>query len=517
MTGPTGEPPRRKSRAAARPRKLVDGAPTARKARAPKAVTDPVPAEVEAAEAPAEALDPVTPVAAAQAEPVEPAISDPREAVSESIDGVPSGPDESPWRAVDPIAQWAEQGTVEPVEEPQQSVVSVWAGDPAPAPAAPETLHARLARPEELADWDTHTVASLNGHVYQSLAWGDYRAAHGRPVWHLVFDDGFRMLVVGRDRPVVGGGWAYATRGPIPEEHAAMTAARAAAAAERLGAEGVDSFTVDGESLAESGLGQLLEARGFAPVEEVQTSRHRMDVYLGPEDTPNSDEATIFGSFGATTRNNIRQAERHGLRVKRLDAGGGRAENEYDSPGTLEGLEAIGLEDAERTQRMLRGFYVMLDATAERRGFALASEEAFLDWSKRALTAGHMLYLQAEHDVDGPVAGAVFYRHGHRLTYSLAGDRAELRKAHPGAVRLLVWRGIQIALDENRLSVDLGGVDTEGARGRPNKGDNTYGMYQFKESFGARWVDLTGAHQRTMRPIRNLAGRVLGRLTSLRR
>jgi lipid II:glycine glycyltransferase (peptidoglycan interpeptide bridge formation enzyme) len=128
-----------------------------------------------------------------------------------------------------------------------------------------------------------------------------------------------------------------------------------------------------------------------------------------------------------------------------------------------------------------------------------------------------MFYLQAEHDVDGPVAGAVFYRHGHRLTYSLAGDRAELRKAHPGAVRLLVWRGIQIALDERRLSVDLGGVDTESARGRPDKGDPNYGMYQFKESFGARWVELTGAHQRTMRPMRNLAGKLIGRLTSIRR
>ena len=157
---------------------------------------------------------------------------------------------------------------------------------------------------------------------------------------------------------------------------------------------------------------------------------------------------TIFGSFGATTRNNIRQAERHGLRVKRLDAGGGRAENEYESPGTLEGIEAGRARGRGGTERMLRGFYVMLDATAERRGFALASEDAFLDWSKRALAAGHMFYLQADHDVDGPVAGAVFYRHGHRLTYSLAGDRAELRKAHPGAVRLLVWRGIQIALDE---------------------------------------------------------------------
>jgi hypothetical protein len=213
---------------------------------------------------------------------------------------------------------------------------------------------------------------------------------------------------VGRDRPVVGGGWAYATRGPIPEGDAALTAARAGAVADLLGTEGLDSFTVDGETPAAAGLGALLEARGFRPVEEVQTSRHRMDVSLGPQDGFNSDEKTIFGSFGATTRNNIRQAERHGLRVKRVDAGGGRAEHQNEGSLTLEGTEQLGLEDPGRVEHMLRGFYKMLDATAERRGFALASENAFLDWSERALAAGHMLYLQAEHDVDGPVAGAMF-------------------------------------------------------------------------------------------------------------
>jgi lipid II:glycine glycyltransferase (peptidoglycan interpeptide bridge formation enzyme) len=380
----------------------------------------------------------------------------------------------------------------------------------------PASVRARLATRDELRDWDEHTVGSANGHVYQSIAWGEYRAAHGRPVWHVVFDDGFRVLVVGRDRPVVGGGWAYATRGPVPESDPALSAARAAAIADLLAQEGLDSFTVDGETPSATGLGRELEARGFRAVEEVQTSRHRMDVNLGPEDAHNSDEKTIFGSFGATTRNNIRQAERHGLRVKRLDAGGGRADEDGQGTGALEGIQHVAL-DRQRADEMLRMFYVMLDATAERRGFALASEDAFLDWSKRALAAGHMFYLQAEHDVDGPVAGAIFYRHGHRLTYSLAGDRAELRKAHPGAVRLLVWRGIQIALDERRLSVDLGGVDTEGHRGRPDKGDPTYGMYAFKESFGARWVEMTGAHQRTMRPMRNLAGRLLGRLGAIRR
>jgi peptidoglycan biosynthesis/recognition FemAB-like protein len=511
VTGSAGESPRPRKRAPARPKKPAAGNATPRKTRTRTVAPTPPPLETEVAEA--AAPEPV--VADAAPEPV---VAD--AAPAETVEPV-----DAAWSALDPIAQWEGRGPdalgkILDVADgadggPRGGVAPL--DDAEPTGPAPEALHARLATPAERADWDKHTVASLHGHVYQSRAWGEYRAAHGRPVWHIVFGDGFRMLVVGRDRPVVGGGWAYATRGPIPEEHAVLTATRAAAAAELLAGEGLDSFTVDGETPAASGLGRFLEARGFRAVEEVQTSRHRMDVHLGPEDAHNSDEQTIFGSFGATTRNNIRQAERHGLRVKRLDAGGGRAESEYDLPGTLEGLEAVGLEDPDRTARMLRTFYVMLDATAERRGFALASENAFLDWSNRALTAGHMLYLQAEHDVDGPVAGAVFYRHGHRLTYSLAGDRAELRKAHPGAVRLLVWRGIQIALDENRTSVDLGGVDTEGVRGRPDKGDPTYGMYAFKESFGARWVDLTGAYQRTMRPMHNLAGRLIGRITSLRR
>jgi hypothetical protein len=488
VTGQAGGTPRPKRRTSTRAKK-----PSQKAVRPELPAIEPAPDDLEAP--PERAATPEDDPWAAILGPV--GASEAEEAEEAAADALPMAPIE---------AMTASSGApARPYEEPAEVSID------------PGSLTARLATPDELAAWDEHTVASPNGHVYQSLAWGEYRAAHGRPVWHVVFDDGFRVLVVGRDRPVVGGGWAYATRGPVPENDPALTAARAASVAELLAGQGLDSFTVDGETPAASGLGALLQARGFRAVEEVQTSRHRMDVNLGPEDAHNSDEKTIFGSFGATTRNNIRQAERHGLRVRRLDAGGGRAEHDHEGTGILDGMEHVALDDADRTERMLRMFYVMLDATAERRGFALASEDAFLDWSRRALAAGHMFYLQAEHDVDGPVAGAIFYRHGDRLTYSLAGDRADLRKAHPGAVRLLVWRGIQVALDERRLSVDLGGVDTEGARGRPDKGDPTYGMYQFKESFGARWVDMTGAHQRTMRPMRNLAGRVLRRLGALRR
>src|SRR5439155_1609510 len=191
-----------------------------------------------------------------------------------------------------------------------------------PSPAAPP-IHVHLATPEELDSWDVSAVASPNGHVYQSRAWAQYRAAHGWQTWHLAFDDGFRLLLLGRPRSVTGGGSAYASRGPLPEASAERSAQRAAAAAELLAGKGVDALTVDGETPADSGLGLLLAVAGFQPTEELQPSRHRMDVRLGPDDLPNSDEKTIFASFGATTRNLIRQADRYGLRVKRVDAGGG--------------------------------------------------------------------------------------------------------------------------------------------------------------------------------------------------
>jgi hypothetical protein len=388
-----------------------------------------------------------------------------------------------------------------------------------PQPTDPTRAH--LATPDELEDWNRQAVESANGHVYQSREWAEFRAAYGWRTWPIAFDDGFRLLVIGRPERARDSGiayprwlWSYASRGPIPEADPAIGALRAAVAADLLAAHGLAVLTVDGEAPAASGLGAHLAAAGFTPIEEEQVARHRMDVKLGPDDLPNSDEETIFGSFGATARNAIRQVERHGLTVRRLDGGGGRLEEEYGSSELAE-FDPVEPYDAAAVDAMLRTFYAMLDATAKATSFALTSEDLFIDWSRRAIAAGHMVYLQAEHPEDGPIAGAAFYRHGHRLTYALAGDRPGERRKYPGAVPLLVWRGIQIGLDERRTRVDLGGVDVKGARGKPDKGDPTYGPYQFRESFGARWVELTGAHRRTMRQTPRKVGSAAARALRL--
>jgi lipid II:glycine glycyltransferase (peptidoglycan interpeptide bridge formation enzyme) len=72
---------------------------------------------------------------------------------------------------------------------------------------------------------------------------------------------------------------------------------------------------------------------------------------------------------------------------------------------------------------------------------------------------------------------------------------------------------MQIAMAERRAIMDLGGVDVRGARRRPRPEEPEHGMLTFKESFGATWVELAGAHQRVVRPLRNALGRALGRLS----
>ena len=58
--------------------------------------------------------------------------------------------------------------------------------------------------------------------------------------------------------------------------------------------------------------------------------------------------------------------------------------------------------------------------------------------------------------------------------------------------------------------MDLGGVDVAGARNEPHEGDPLYGLYQHKQSFGGRWLELTGAHER----VYDARGYQVGRLAS---
>ncbi|HET9520648.1 MAG TPA: GNAT family N-acetyltransferase, partial [Candidatus Limnocylindrales bacterium] len=327
--------------------------------------------------------------------------------------------------------------------------------------------------------------------------WATHRAAAGWTALHLVFDDDAAVLALRRDWPWIGGGSAYVPRGPIAAgEPASETARRLTVLTNHLAGEEIDVVASDAEIPATTGYRDLLAAAGFRPIEEIQPSRHRIGLALA-----GADEAAVFDGIAKSTRQRIRKAEKEGIVVVRHD---GRL---------VRGEVGDGFsQPKEPTEIALDRFYDLLLETGERKQFTFGPRRAFVGWWHAALRAGHLVYLEAHAPDGAPQAGLVLYRHGERLSTVHSGDHADARRDHPGALHLLRWRAIQLAIREGRSEMDLGGADVAGARREPREGEPMWGLYQHKLSFGGTWIEMSGAHERVIRPNRYRVGRLASRL-----
>jgi len=360
------------------------------------------------------------------------------------------------------------------------------------------SIHA--ATPGELIDWDERTVDAPGGHVYQSRAWAEHRAASGWRSDHLVFEDGYRALALRRPLPLVGGSSAYIPRGPIAAgETAGQTADRLAAIVDHLAAREVAVVATDAEIPAATGYRERLAAIGFTPIEEIQPSRHRVSLALAGR-----TEEEVSAGVSKSTRQRIRKAENDIELVVRHDGRVG-------PDGVGEGFD----RPSEPLDVALDRFYDLLLETGERKQFSFGPRANFLAWWQAAHAAGHLVYLEAWGIRGAPVAGLILYRHGDRLSTVHSGDHAEDRDETPGALHLLRWRAIQLALREGRAEMDLGGADVAGARRAPTEGEPMWGLYQHKRSFGGEWLELAGAHERVLDPNRYRIGRFASRVKRL--
>ena len=155
-------------------------------------------------------------------------------------------------------------------------------------------------------------------------------------------------------------------------------------------------------------------------------------------------------------------------------------------------------------------FYDLLRATGDRRGFGFAGADEFvtLVGPRRSPPGTSSTWRRAKgRSTATSSAASCCIATGGASRPRTPADRAERRHDHPGAMHLLRWRAIELALAERRTEMDLGGVDVAGARRPPTQGEPTYGLYEHKKSFGATWVALAGAQERVARPWRYLAGR----------
>jgi lipid II:glycine glycyltransferase (peptidoglycan interpeptide bridge formation enzyme) len=265
---------------------------------------------------------------------------------------------------------------------------------------------------------------------------------------------------------------------------------------EHLAGAGIDVVASDAEVPAETGYSDRLREAGFHPIAEIQPSRHRVSLPLA-----GIDEEVAFEGISKSTRQRIRKAEKDGIVVVRHDT-------RLPSDGVGDGFT----EPSEPTDAALDRFYDLLLETGERRQFSFGPRGSFVAWWRAAHSAGHLVHLEARAPDDEPQAGLLLYRHGERLSTVHSGDHATARRNHPGALHLLRWRAIQLAIREGRDEMDLGGADVAGVRREPREGEPMWGLYQHKLSFGGRWLELSGAHERVIRPNRYRAGRLVARV-----
>ncbi|MFL5680446.1 MAG: lipid II:glycine glycyltransferase FemX, partial [Chloroflexota bacterium] len=306
------------------------------------------------------------------------------------------------------------------------------------------------------------------------------------------------VLVLSRSWPLVGGGSAYIPRGPVPTVPSDELGEILWATTKALAADGIDVVAADPEVRADDAVwASWLRRAGFHEIDEIQPSRHRLTLPLGAGAT----DETVLAGISKSTRQRIRKAEREQIAVVRHDA---RA-----TDGVGDGFRA----PSESPDVALDRFYDLLLDTGERRNFSFGPRADFVAWWTRALAAGHLVYLEARAGGahGDPLAGLVLYRHGARLSTVHSGDLEASRRTHPGALHLLRWRAIELAIREGCSEMDLGGVDVAGARREPTEGEPMYGLYQHKLSFGAAWLPLSGAHERVIRPNRYRAGTLVSR------
>jgi len=298
----------------------------------------------------------------------------------------------------------------------------------------------RPATDAELADWDRIAVHGPEGHVLQSRAWAEHRRRTGWTPEFWVYDDGSRALVLRRAWPLLPGGSAYVPRGPVAAEAGTDRAGLLVGLAAALADLGLDVLAADPEvPAATPGYLDRIRAAGFRPIEEIQPARHRLALALDPS----AGEGAAFARIARPTRQRIRAAERAGLVIARYD----RAWSGDSGPGLTGPVEPV--------ERAFARFAELLARTGARRGFGFDRADLFA-WWLAGHAAGHVVLLLGYESVpadglsgpltDLPIAGLLLYRRGRRLSTVHSGDLVAARRWWPGALALLRWRAIQLAL-----------------------------------------------------------------------
>lgn len=320
-------------------------------------------------------------------------------------------------------------------------------------------------------EWDDFVAAHPRGHILQTAAWGELKAAFGWQAERVALvEDGVPRagaLILYRSLPAGLGALAYVPRGPLvnwerPEEVAELLAALARRARARRAV----ALILEPDLPDEPRWRDRLAALGLrpSPLGSIQPRRTLV------VDISRSEEEILAG-MKPKTRYNIRLAERKGVAV-------------------WEGTEAD-----------LPAFHRLMAQTAVRDRFGVHSPAYYERAYHLFVPTGRARLLMA--GVEGePVAALMVFALGRRAWYFYGASGDAHREKMP--TYRLQWEAIRWARSLGCTEYDLWGVpDEEEERLEAEftqRQDGLWGVYRFKRGFGGRLVRTVGAWERPLRP-----------------
>ena len=325
-----------------------------------------------------------------------------------------------------------------------------------------------------LSDWDSFVAERPHGHILQTSAWGELKAAFG---WNFetvrVGDSG--ALVLFRPLPLRLGTLAYIPRGPLvdwadPDSLASLLPALDAVCHKHRAA-----FLKIEPDIMEQDSGfkmQDAEKSLHAPrftLHALRPSPHSIQPRRTILLDISGDENAILAAMKQKCRYNIGLARKKGVTV--------------------------------RTSGDLRAFNALIQTTGRRDGFGVHAPEYY----EKAYALFHPLglceLLIAEYD-GGPLAALMVFALGRRAWYFYGASSDAERNRMPAY--LLQWEAIRWAKARGCSEYDLWGVpDEEEATLEAqfeNRHDGLWGVYRFKRGFGGRVVRSVGAWDRVYNP-----------------
>jgi peptidoglycan pentaglycine glycine transferase (the first glycine) len=308
------------------------------------------------------------------------------------------------------------------------------------------------------SSWRTALAALPSPHVLQSWRWGELKSRWGWSAqrW-LLEDDGPACAVQVLRRAFGPLCMLYAPKGPVARDLRAYE--RGLAHLESLGrAQRAVWVKVDGDPPAANGpvwsAADLDAARATFARRRWRSSPEPVQFRNTMLTDLRADDEQLLAAMSSKCRYNVRLAERRGVQVRVV------------SPVSGPDAEAL---------------YAMYAETGARDGFGIRSREYYLDAWRSMDAVGFV----AEHDGQ-PLGGIVAFAYGRRAWYFYGMSRSLGREHMPNY--LLQWHAMRWARDH--------GCDTYDWWGAPEtlvESDSMWGVYRFKQSFGAAFAEGVGA------------------------